>query len=204
MKKTAFFIMCVITAFQSVAQNNSHELKMISDSDNPQLQDILMFEGIDYYKIKFSGKDLKGKTYKITVKEIKDGITVSDSVFYDSSSTDIIEQFRKINDTVFEMRVLGRHTTDNKLKMSFFFPQYMFKKEFDALPTDEYSLRNLAQESGLPIEYGKKFYLLAYILPYETPYGKSWCDIGHDGKDVEQWGKKFGIKHYILFEMEFK
>ena len=39
-------------------------------SDNPDVSDILDFEGIDYMKINFTGKELKGKAYKITVKEI--------------------------------------------------------------------------------------------------------------------------------------
>jgi len=66
-------------------------------------------------------------------------------------------------------------------------------------------LRNLADESNLKIDYDKEFYLLAYILPYEREDGsKSWCEVGTSGKDVENWGKKFGIKHYLLFEMKFK
>jgi hypothetical protein len=56
----------------------------------------------------------------------------------------------------------------------------------------------------MTIGYNKKFYLLTYILPYERQDGsKSWCDVGADGMDIENWGQKFGIKHYLIFEMKF-
>lgn len=54
------------------------------------------------------------------------------------------------------------------------------------------------------IEYGKKFYLLAYILPYENEGTKYWCAVENSGKDIENWGKEFGIKHYLVFEMIFE
>lgn len=102
------------------------------------------------------------------------------------------------------MRILAKHTNDNKLKMKFKFPRFSTSKEFKAIDSDYYSLRNIADESDLEIKYNEKFYLLAYILPYEREDGsKSWCEFGSAGKDLENWGKKFGIKHYLLFEMKF-
>ena len=49
--------------------NNTSDLKMESNysSDNFELSDILDFEGIDYMKLKFTGEELKGKSYKLTV-----------------------------------------------------------------------------------------------------------------------------------------
>ncbi|MBT8245672.1 hypothetical protein [Winogradskyella sp.] len=50
--------------------NSASDLKMETEysSHNYELSDILDFEGIDYMKINFSGKELKGKAYKIMVK----------------------------------------------------------------------------------------------------------------------------------------
>jgi hypothetical protein len=57
----------------------------------------------------------------------------------------------------------------------------------------------------MEIGYGKKFYFMAVILPFERADGsKSWCDVGSSGKDIANWGKKFGIKHYLLFEMRLE
>lgn len=89
--------------------------------------------------------------------------------------------------------------------MTFKLPRMFIEREFDAIDTNEYSLRNIAEESQMKIGYNEKFYLMAYILPYEREDGsKSWCDVSQDGLDIENWGKKFGIKHFLLFEMKFE
>ena len=188
------------------SQASGGELKMISSfgSNNPETSDLLQFEGIDYLKLKFTGKELKQKGYQLTVKEIWDGKIVRDTIVFDSKSIGI-KEFEKVNDTVFNMKVVSKLTHKNKLKMTFKFPRFSITREYDAIATDDYSLRNIAEESKMKIGYDKKFYLLAYILPYEHKDGsKSWCEVGTSGKDIENWGKKFGIKHYLLFEMKFE
>ena len=181
-------------------------LKMETEyaSDIEELSDILSFEGIDYMRLKFSGEQLKGKSYKLTVKEIWDGKIISDTTVMDSRSIGV-KQFETLSDTVFKMKVISKHTENNKLKMTFKFPRFSITKKYDAIDSDNYSLRNLVDESNLEIGYDKSFYLLAYILPYEREDGSlSWCDVGTSGKDIENWGEKFGIKHYLLFEMKFE
>lgn len=32
---------------------------------------------------------------------------------------------------------------------------------------------------------------------------KYWCAVEDSGKNVENWGTEFGIKHYVIFEMKF-
>lgn len=189
----------------AMAQEKGNGLRMISDysSENPEIGDILQFEGIEYLKLQFIGKELANKSYHISVKEIWDGKIVRDTTVFDSRTIGI-PQFEKINDTVLKLKVISKLTADNKLKMTFKFARFSITKEFDAIDTDDYSLRNIAEESKMEISYDKKFYLLAYILPYERKDGsKSWCDVGSSGKEIEKWGEKFGIRHYLLFEMEF-
>lgn len=203
MKKYITILMCLIFTMVN-AQNK--ELKMISDysSKNTEIRDILQFEGIEYHKIKFTGTDLKNKSYKITCKEIWNGKIVKDTIVFNSKSIGI-KQFETVNDTVLNLKVISKLTHKNKLKMTFKFPRFAINKEYDAIETDEYSLRNIVQESKLKIDYNKKFYLLAYILPYERKDGsKSWCEVGTSGKEIDKWGEKFGIKHYLLFEMIFE
>jgi hypothetical protein len=52
--------------------------------------------------------------------------------------------------------------------------------------------------------FDEKFYLLAYILPYEKDGTKYWCAVESSGKDIENWGKEFNIEHYLVFEMLFE
>jgi len=182
------------------------ELKMTTEyaSDNSEIRDILSFQGIDYMKLKFIGDKLKNKSYHLPVKEIWYGKVVSDTTVINSATLGI-PQFEKVNDTVLSIKVISKLTNENKLKMTFMLPRFSITKEYDAIKTNDYSLRNIADESKLKISYNEKFNLLAYILPYERPDGsKSWCEVGTAGDDIENWGEKFGIKHYLLFEMKFE
>ena len=206
--KQLFLLAAAIISFSSLTAQQflNQELKMTSDfsSDNPEIRDILDFQGIEYYKIKFTGKELTNKSYHITVKEIWNGKIVSDTTVFNSAKIGI-EEFEKVNDTVLNFRVVSKLTHENKLKLSFMFPRFRVTKEYDAIDSDQYSLRNVAEESNLQISYDKKFYLLAYILPYKREDGSSsWCEVGTSGGDIENWGKKFGIEHYLLFEMKFE
>ena len=188
-------------------QTENSELKMISKyAENEELSDILWFEEIDYFKIKFvGGEELKNKSYCIRVKEFKDGILTMDTIAIDTKKMGI-ERFETINDTILSLNVIAKQTLDNKLKIMFKFPAFVATREYETIITeDNYSLRNLADESKLPIKYNESFYLLAYILPYHMGNGyKSYCEVGQNGKDVENWGTKFGIKHYLLFEMKIE
>lgn len=206
MKKSILILLSLIVTNLSFAQEAHSELKMISDysSENPEIRDLLQFEGIEYLKLKFVGKELKNKSYQLTVKEIWNGKIIRDSTVFDSKTIGI-EQFEKVNDTVLNLKVIAKLTHKNKLRMTFKFPRFSITKEYDALETEDYSLRNIAEESQMKIGYNEKFYLLAYILPFERKDGsKSWCDVGSSGKEIEKWGEKFGIKHYLLFEMKLE
>ena len=41
------------------------------------------------------------------------------------------------------------------------------------------------------------------LLPYEKDGYKQYCAVESSDIEIESWGKEFGIKHYILFEMNF-
>ena len=166
----------VLAQQKEVYFNTTTDLKMETEysSDNTEIRDILSFQDLEYMKLKFTGKVLKGKSYHLTVKEIWDGKIVSDTTVLDSKNLGI-KQFLTLKDSVLSMKVMSKPTNDNQLKMTFKFPRFSVTKKYDAIKTDDYSRRNLAHESNLEIGYNKKFYLLAYILPYEREDGsKSW------------------------------
>ena len=198
-------LLVVSLVYPSYAQQKN-DLKMVSNygTDNKELLDLFRFENIDYYKIDFTGSELKGKTYVITVKEIWDGKTKSEKTVFNSK--DLAEAgLDKVKDTTLKIKVMSKLTPKNKLKVTFAFDRFSNTKEYDAIDSKDYSLRNLVDESKLPISYGEKFYFMAYILPYKRKDGSSsWCEVGSSGKDIENWGKKFGIKHFLLFEMKIE
>lgn len=201
MKKLLSIGLIVISTI-SLAQS---DVKMKSDylSDNPEIRDILQFEGIEYFKLSFTGKDLANKSYHLSVKEVWNGKIKSDSTIINSAEMPA-PQFQKINDTIFKLKVISKLMDDNKLKVTFKFPRFSTTREFDAVKSKDYSLRNVAKANATNIKYNEKFYLLAYILPYEKDGYKYYCAVESSGKDIESWGKEFEIEHYLIFEMIFE
>jgi len=205
MKRILTFGLILISTILIAQTENNNKIKMVSDygSDNSEIRDILQFEGIEYLKLNFSGKELADKTYHLSVKEIWNGEIKSDSTIINSAKMPY-DQLKKVNDTIFKLKVISKLTNENKLKMTFKFPRFSITREFDAIKSEDYSLRNVAGASDVDITYNEKFYLLAYILPYEKDGAKYWCAVESSGKDIENWGKEFGIEHYLVFEMIFK
>lgn len=178
---------------------SAQNLKMTSKGsfDNRELRTLLSFQNMDYYNISISGEKLKGKNYYILSREIWNGtIKKTDTIF---SSRDI-EMFRVSKDTL-SFQVISGKTSDKNLRVMFSFDRFAITRNFKCTKSSEYSLRDFG--SHVSIETGKPFYALAYILPTEHKDGsKSWCEVEADGTDIEKWGQKFGIKHYVLFEMK--
>ena len=174
--------------------------------ENRELFDFFHFEGIQYQKLSFTGKDLANKTYQLSVKEIWDGEITKDSIIFNSGTLfegmGLPDYFKTVGDTILTIRVISKLTEENKLKMEFNFPRFSSQKIFDAIPSNDYSLRYAAGTET--VEFGKNFYVLVYMLPYEKDNIKYWCAVEVSGKKIETWGKEFGIKHYLTFEMKFE
>ena len=200
------FIFTIITV-TLYGQTENSNLKMSSEGiESNELLEILRFEGINYFKIKFTGdNEFKNKGYSIRAQEFIDGHLTLDTLIINTKSIGV-PRLETINDTILNISVVAKQTFENKLKLMFNFSGFSTAREFELIETeDSYSLRNLAEESGLPIKCDESFYLLAYILPYDLGNGfKSYCEVGKNGTDAENWGMKFGIKHYLLFEMKIE
>ena len=89
--------------------------------------------------------------------------------------------------------------------MSFRFSRFSTKLQFDATFLDDWSAYSLRKVVGTEIvEFDKKFYLMVYMLPYVEGNTRQYCAVENSGEDIENWGRKFGIKHYLVFEMIFE
>lgn len=174
-------------------------MKSDSYSENKALTDIMRFDNMDYYTTKFTGAALKGTEYYMVAKEIWDGkVKKTDTIF--SSATN--SYIGKIENDSLNLTVIAKKSSDKSLKIKFLFDRFEIQKEYKSMRSDDYSLRDFG--THFPIVSGKPFYAFAYILPYEDKEGnKFWCAVESSGKDIETWGKEFGIRHYILFEMRF-
>lgn len=206
MRLITFFFVFIFTQI-GLAQKNSvktkaeEKIKMTTfyGSTNRELQDILFFEGIDQYTVQFVGKELKNKHFKVIAKSVWDGkITKTDTIINTSnvSKTSLIQ-----SDTL-SFKVLEKKVMEDKLKVNFSFKQFSNQRMYDATNSLDYSLRSIGDK--MSIEIGKPFPAFAYILPYEKDGWKLYCAVDSSGKNVESWGKEFGIKHYIIYEILFE
>ena len=149
-------------------------------------EDLKLLDMHDWEHIVNSDEDLSNLNgHFVVINEVQDG-------------------FQIINDSIFKIRVISKFVKDSKLKMKFIFPGFIISKEFDAIDSEDYSLRNIIKNNRSKIEPGEYFYIFAYLLPYEKGGNKYWCKVENSNAEVENWGVKFGIKHYLIFEMKFE
>ena len=205
MKNCILILTILIASTLSYGQESNSGIVLTTDRtvDNSDIRRLLKFEGIKFLKMSFHGDELVNKSYRITIKEIWDGEIKSESDVINSTASPF-EKYKRINDTIFTIDIISKLTLENKLKMSFHFPGFITERQFDAIESDKYSLVNLVEANKTTIEPGKKFYFLAYFLPYEKDGNTYWCKVENSGKEIEKWGKEFGIKHYLVFEMIFE
>lgn len=202
MRTVLFVSVMMLATFCGNAQtNNESGIKMIAtySSEDADLRKVLRFSDIDYWKVRFVGRELAGKDYKIITQEIWDGNVqkVDTIVNTKRSSSDF-----KIKGDTLALNIVAQKTHDDKLKIYIDHTRFGTRRKFNATPSEYYSFRVLKPKD--PIELNKKFYAFAYILPYEKDGKKMWCAVDQSGNDVGKWGEIFKIKHYLTFEMVFE
>ncbi|WP_318343933.1 hypothetical protein [Flagellimonas baculiformis] len=202
MKKAIWVILFFFSASLSIAQKKDNvdiRMKTEYSTENKELSDLMRFENIDFYQVQFIGDKINSKDYQLICKEIWDGNVKSIDTLLNTKD---FQGFPKTETDTLSVKVYAKKTDEPKLKLWFRFPQFGINRKFDAIQSDDYSLRDVGISEN--IIYGRNFYAFAYILPYEKDGMKFWCAVDSSGKDVESWGREFGIKHYLVFEMLFE
>lgn len=202
MKKTllclaATFILWNVAKAQKPTEG---AVKMMADygPSNEETRVIVDFQGVEYYKVKLTGTQLKAKKVLLYCKEMWNGkVKKVDTLI---KKQDLKNLTTNANGDTLSFSVMGRRV-DDKLQVLFRFPRLGVNKKYQALKTDNYSLRALGNH--YKIELNKPFPVFAYILPYEKDGWLMYCAVDQSGEKVEDWGKKFGIKHYLIYEMTF-
>ncbi|MFA3783556.1 hypothetical protein ABRY23_10880 [Melioribacteraceae bacterium 4301-Me] len=182
------------------SQVNSQDIKMISEygTKNKELANLLFFQNIDFYKVKFVGNRLNN--FKILAKEIWDGeIKKIDTLI----NTSKIQGWKSESEfDTLSLTIIASKVDSSKLKIFFRFPTFAVVRKFNAINSDDYSFRIIGSNSYIKKnEFSPVF---AYILPYIEENIKMYCAVDQSGIDVYNWGKKFNIPHYIVFEIKFE
>ncbi len=204
MKRTLF--LCISILFSIAVFAQAENVKLTSTAcENEDVRGLLDFQKIQYEKSVFFHRNLGNKSFKLTYKDIRNGKIFADSVLMDSKNLGI-PQYSKINDNTFTIKVYAQATADHKLRVQIIFPRFRTEKKIDLIDHEnEYTLRNVADEGKIPIQFGKPFYFLSFFPPYKLDGGgASWCMVANDTQSIEKWGEKYGLKQYFLFELVFE
>jgi len=170
-----------------------------------EINDVRFHQTIDE-KYSFTGKELKDKTYSLSVKEVLNGKITRDSTFFDSKNDwygmDVPSSFKIVGDSIFTVGVNPHLAFEDssKLKVQFIFPQrFIITRYFDAIYPKEYRTKQTVWSKMGQID--DNIYAMVCILPSDVKWD---TNIGMRGKDIETWGKDFGINHYIVFEIKLE
>lgn len=214
MRQLFILVVAIISFSRMTAQQSQVELP-ISDqkgialtvnhgSENKELLDLMRFQGIQTVNLEFTGADLKGKNYRLLVKEFTNGYIAKVDTIID---TKVHAFLPKIKKNVFRFKFFVKTQSDNTIKMTTIFNGMSSTKKYEVrAPKDNYVLHDLIKpDKPLSIETGKPTYVMGYFLPYpiKGTDRKSYCSVSGSKHVPEDWGKKLGIPNYFLIEVLF-
>lgn len=192
------FILLVTTTAAQAQMANGNSLTMSVSFPELDMYRLLNFQGINYYKVKITGKDLKNKKYYMVTKEFTDGKLFKTDTLFNTAKQNYV---RAMETDTLSFFIMSQQNSEKDIKLQLGFDGYSNIKRFKNLSSSDYNLMNVG--SLFTMETGKPFYAFAYIQPYIDGTTQYYCAPEKSGKDIEKWGEEFNIPHYILFEMNF-
>ncbi|WP_299229710.1 hypothetical protein [uncultured Psychroserpens sp.] len=203
MNKLIFIIIILSTYLSFGQKSDSLSLKIDYGVKSEEFQDYLLMKHIDFYKVKVSDKNLKDKSFTIISKEYwNKNLTKTDTIINLSNSA------RKITNDSLKFNIITEKTDKDSLQIYFSFKGlFSTTRKFKTTEANNYSARDLSNGIETKFEYGNSFPLIVYSLPYKNPKYPGYlfyCELSREGIPPEQWGEKFNLEHYIIFEMKFE
>lgn len=172
-------------------------------SENIDLASVLRFEEINLEKVTFKGKDLKGKDYLISIKQIINGKIVKSETIFDSKE----DEYFKVKDEEFIFRVLTKITNKQTAKFDFQFNGFSKQKEYKVAPNQtEFATKTfLGAKPDMEIPLNKSTYIFTYMMPYVKKDGSTqYCEVAQSGINPEDFGKVYKIPTYFLIDIKFQ
>ena len=197
--------LCITNLSQATQQDEENYRILFSSSnqiDNDDLMNLYRFQNIQVAKIKFTGKGLWGKDFKLYVQEVIDGRPQKKQPIFDSRE----DEFFKLKEQEFTFSVLAQRTIQSKVRFDFRFLGYGFTKEFSVKENQQDFVLKSAQDSEaeLEVQAGREFNFLSFIMPYKSQQGTlRYSDFDPLSVRPDAMGKKYGIPRYFLMQIEF-
>jgi hypothetical protein len=203
MKKTLLLLATVILLNTSGFAQSDIKMQTKYGSENIDLFSVLSFEKIGLSKLIFSGEDLKGKDFQISVKQYVKGKLTKTEVVFDSKE----DEYFRIKSDKFVFRVLTKITAQDTAKFDFQFNGFSKAREYKVGKNN----RGFAQKDFLgsskevSIPLNTSTYILTYMMPYVKKDGSTqYCEVAQSGVNPEEFGIKYGIPTYFLIDIKFQ
>ena len=190
------FLLCALV---SLAQNNNSIKMQVNSTQSEELREYFNFDGIDFYKLKFTGIESLPQYFILTRHEYLHGKLYKSDTIVNTKK----HQVKNRNDSL-KISVMAKKINSTSSKFQFNLPIANIGRVYITQNTDNYSLRNLTNNGKKDFKSNQSIDILAYTLPY-TIAGEPdlyYCSFS-DGIPTESWGEKFGVMHYIVFKIEF-
>jgi hypothetical protein len=191
----------------SVPDSNisTSDIKMKSEygSDNSDLLSVLRFEDIGLSKMIFTGSNLNGKDFQISIKEFTNGKLAKEEVVFDSKES----EYFKIKGDKFTFKVLTKITTQQTAKFDFQFNGFSTMKEYRVGENFKGFAQKdfIGSQKEIAIPLNANIYILTYLMPFVRKDGStSYCEVAQSGINPEDFGAKYAIPTYFLIDIKFQ
>ncbi|MEJ7623775.1 MAG: hypothetical protein WKF34_07260 [Pyrinomonadaceae bacterium] len=203
MKKTLLLLAAIITLNAGGFAQSDIKMQSKYGSENIDLLSVLRFEDIGLGKLIFSGEDLKGKDFQISVKQYVKGKLTKNEVVFDSKE----DEYFRIKSDKFAFRVLTKITAQNTAKFDFQFNGFAKGREYKIGKNNQGFAQKdfLGGKTEVSIPLNTSIYILTFMMPYEKKDGsKQYCEVAQSGVNPEEFGTKYAIPTYFLIDIKFQ
>lgn len=170
--------------------------------DDEDLQTFYYFEDINHSEFFFKGESLKGKYYRLRMKEFLNGELINTTTLFAEVGT---ENF-KIDSSATSLKLISK-TGKDEIKVWLRGNRFGSKKFFFPTTRDNgnYKAKDFfGPQESLKENINHPFNIMAIITPSRNPDGSaSYCKVAQSEIDPENFGKEFNIPHFYLIEIEF-
>ena len=184
----------------SLAQETDSVTLEVNTVESRELLDYYRFEGIHYYKMQVSGESINDKYFILSSMEYWNGkLTKLDTI-----ANTKLYRMKNGTDTL-GIRVMSKKTDSDTIKFQFHLPRFSTTRKYPTSQKDTYSLRDITSNRKATFAATESINLLVYSLPYEDPERPGYlfyCELSREGVPPEKWGEKFGVLHYIVFQLQ--
>ena len=203
MKKTLLLLATVILLNAGGFAQSDIKMQNKYGSENIDLLSVLRFEEIGMSKLVFSGSDLKGKDFQISVKQFDKGKLTKTEVVFDSKE----DEYFRIKSDKFVVRILTKITPQQTAKFDFQFDGFRKGREYKVGKNHQGFAQKdfLGSRQEISIPLNTSTYVLTFMMPYKKKDGsEQYCEVAQSGVNPEEFGTKYAIPTYFLIDIKFE